>query len=217
MASLLVESRKKMLPNQATVFVVDDEQQARESVCALVQSMHCAVKAFDSAEAFLQAYGGDAGCVVTDYRMAGLNGLELQEKLSGQGHEIPVIIVTAYARTTMTVQAIKSGAVTMLDKPYSEDDLWRAIREGLTLDEKRREERNKRAEMTTRMASLNPKEREVLELIVAGEPNKAMANRLDVSLRTIENRRRTVFSKLGAQTVAELVALVLKQQQKPAN
>ena len=200
----------------ATVFVIDDEQQARESVCALVQSMHYPTKAFDSAEAFLQEYDGGAGCVVTDYRMAGLNGLELQEKLREQGHEIPVIIVTAYARTAMTVQAIKSGAVTLLDKPYSEDDLWRAIREGLTLDEKRRLQRSERAEMTTRMASLNEKERQVLGLIVAGEPNKAMANRLDVSLRTIENRRRTVFSKLGAQTVAELVTLVLKQQSATA-
>lgn len=201
-----------MTADQATVFVVDDEQQARDSVCALVQSMNFRAKAFDSAEAFLQEYDGAAGCVVTDYRMAGLNGLELQERLSEQGHEIPVIIVTAYARTPMTVRAIKNGAITMLDKPYSEDDLWRAIREGLTLDEQRRQECSERAELTTRMASLNEKERQVLDLIVAGEPNKAMANKLDVSLRTIENRRRTVFSKLGAQTVAELVTLVLMQQ-----
>lgn len=201
-----------MTSDQATVFIIDDEQPARDSVCALVQSMHYPAEAFDSAEAFLQVYDGRAGCVVTDYRMTGLNGLELQQRLTEQGHEIPVIIVTAYAKTPMTVQAVKNGAVTMLDKPYSEDDLWRAIREGLTLDERRRQECDERAEMTTRMASLNEKERQVLDLIVAGEPNKAMANRLDVSLRTIENRRRTVFSKLGAQTVAELVTLVLKQQ-----
>ena len=144
--------------------------------------------------------------------MAGMNGLELQEKLANEGHDIPVIIVTAYARTAVTVQAIQHGAVTMLDKPYSEDDLWGAIREGLTLDEKRRETKAERADVDKRIASLNEKERQVLDLIVAGQPNKAMANKLDVSLRTIENRRRTVFSKLGAQTVAELVALVLKQR-----
>ena len=201
-----------MTSDLATVFIIDDEQPARDSVCALVQSMHYPAKAFDSAEAFLQAYDGRAGCVVTDYRMTGLNGLELQQRLTELGHEIPVIIVTAYAKTSMTVQAVKNGAVTMLDKPYSEDDLWRAIREGLTLDERRRQECDERAEMTTRMASLNEKERQVLDLIVAGEPNKAMANQLDVSLRTIENRRRSVFSKLKAQTVAELVTLVLKQQ-----
>jgi len=98
----------------------------------------------------------------------------------------------------------------MLDKPYREDDLWGAIREGLSIDEQRRKEKQQHAEVTTRMASLNEKERRVLDLIVAGEPNKVMASKLDVSLRTIENRRRTVFSKLQAQTVAELVSMVLK-------
>lgn len=200
-----------MTTNTATVFVIDDEVQARESVCALVQSMNFPSQAFESGEQFLEHYDGSPGCVVSDYRMAGMNGLELQEQLSARGHEIPVIIVTAYARTPVTVQAIQNGAVTMLDKPYSEDDLWGAIREGLTRDEKLRQVREQRADITNRLASLNEKEKQVLDLIVAGEPNKAMANKLDVSLRTIENRRRTVFSKLGAQTVAELVTLVLRQ------
>ena len=198
--------------NSATVFVIDDEIQARNSVCALVQSMQFPSQPYESGESFLQGYDGQPGCVVCDYRMAGMNGLELQDKLAASGYDIPIIIVTAYARTAVTVQAIQKGAVTMLDKPYSEDDLWGAIREGLAIDEQRREAKAKRADIETRIASLNDKERQVLDLIVAGQPNKAMANKLDVSLRTIENRRRTVFSKLGAQTVAELVALVLKQQ-----
>ncbi|NOZ40474.1 MAG: response regulator transcription factor [Planctomycetes bacterium] len=206
-----------MTRKPATVFVIDDEEPSRDSVCALVQSMQYSTRAFDSGEAFLQQYDGSAGCVVTDYRMTGMNGLELQEKLTEQGHNIPVIIVTAYARTPVTVQAIQNGAVTLLDKPYSEDDLWNAIREGLALDEQRRNAKQERAEITTRIASLNEKERQVLDMIVAGQPNKVMANKLDVSLRTIENRRRTVFSKLGTQTVAELVALVLKQRAAIAN
>ncbi len=206
-----------MNSNLSTVFVIDDEEQSRESVCALVQSMNFQAKAFDSGEKFLQQYEGDAGCVVTDYRMTGMNGLELQKKLTEQGHDVPVIIVTAHARTPVTVQAIRNGAVTMLDKPYSEDDLWSAIREGLTIDDQLRNKKQDRAEITARIESLNEKEKQVLELIVAGQPNKAMANKLDVSLRTIENRRRTVFSKLGTQTVAELVALVLEQRAALAN
>ncbi len=198
--------------NPATVFVIDDEEPSRESVCALVQSMQFRAKSFDSGEAFLEKYDGGAGCVVTDYRMAGMNGLELQEQLIARGHDIPVIIVTAYARTPVTVRAIQNGAVTMLDKPYSEDDLWNAIREGLTRDEKQSAEKHELAGVTTRMASLNEKEKQVLDMIVEGQPNKVMANKLDVSLRTIENRRRTVFTKLDTQTVAELVALVLKQR-----
>lgn len=200
-----------MTSNSATVFVIDDELQSRESVIALVQSMNFPARGFESGEQFIQEYDGSPGCVVSDYRMAGMNGLELQQALMDQGHDIPFVIVTAYARTPVTVQAIQNGAVMMLDKPYSEDDLWGAIREGLTLDEKRRAEKLARADITSRLASLNEKEKQVLDLIVAGQPNKAMANKLDVSLRTIENRRRTVFSKLGAQTVAELVALVLRQ------
>jgi len=201
-----------MTSTTSTVYVVDDEEQSRESVCALVQSMHYPTQAFDSAEAFLQQYDGSAGCLVTDYRMTGMNGLELQEKLLEQRYEIPVIVVTAFARTPVTVQAIQNGAVTLLDKPYSEDDLWSAIREGLSIDAQRRDEKLQRADITNRMASLNVKERQVLDLIVAGQSNKAMANKLDVSLRTIENRRHAVFSKLGAQTLAELVALVLNQR-----
>ncbi len=206
-----------MASDSPTVFVIDDEQPSRDSVCALVQSMQFQAQAFDSGEAFLQQYDGSAGCVVTDYRMTGMNGLELQEKLTELGHDIPVIIVTAYARTPVTVRAIQNGAVTLLDKPYSEDDLWNAIREGLTLNEKRRAEKQELAEVTTRMASLNEKEKQVLDMIVSGQPNKVMANKLDVSLRTIENRRRTVFTKLDTQTVAELVALVLKQRAAGVN
>lgn len=199
-----------MTSNGATVFVIDDEEQSRESVCALVQSMHFEARAYESAEQFLEQYDGAAGCVVTDYRMSGMNGLELQEQLDVRGFDLPIIVVTAYARSPVTVQAMQQGAVTLLDKPYNEDDLWSAIREGLTIDEKRREIKQRQAEVATRLATLSEKERQVLELLMAGEPNKVMASKLDVSLRTIENRRRTVFSKLGAQTVAELVTLVLK-------
>ena len=201
-----------MVSSSATVFVIDDEEQSRESVCALVQSMNYPAQAFESGEAFLEEYDGSPGCVVTDYRMSGMNGLELQEQLLEQEHDIPVIVVTAYARTPVTVQVIQKGAVTMLDKQYNEDDLWSAIREGLSRDNLRRQEKQQRAEITKRLATLNEKEKQVLDLIVAGEPNKVMANKLDVSLRTIENRRRTVFSKVGAQTVAELVAIVLRQR-----
>lgn len=199
-----------MTDNSSTVFVIDDEPQSRESVIALVQSMHFHAMGYQSAEQFLEDYAGEPGCVVSDYRMAGMNGLELQRELNERGLDIPLILVTAFARTPVTVEAIRNGAVTMLDKPYSEDDLWSAIREGIQLDQKRREEKRARAEISHRLASLKEKEQQVLDLIVEGLPNKAMASKLDVSLRTIENRRRTVFAKLGIQTVAELVALVLK-------
>jgi len=198
---------------ESTVFVVDDDPQARESVLALARSMGMAAEIFPSAESFLEYYQGQPGCLVADYRMKGINGLELQEILLDKGVELPVIIVTAYARTSMTVQAIKNGAVTLLDKPYDDDNLWQAIRNALAEDERRRSRKRENAEVRSRINSLSDKEREVLDLMLVGTSNKVMSTKLNVSLRTIENRRRKVFSKLHVETVAELVALVLKARE----
>ena len=199
-----------------TVFVIDDEEQARESVCALVRSIGVNARAFASSEAFLEYYTDQPGCLVADYRMAGMNGLELQEALLQRGSRLPVIIVTAYARTPLTVKAVQNGAITLLDKPYDEDDLWQAIRKALQQDEQQRQREKHHAETRAQLAKLNDKEKQVLDLIVAGKPNKAMAKQLGVSVRTIENRRRSVYSKLEVETVAELVTLVLKAADLPS-
>ncbi len=193
----------------STVFVVDDEQQSRESVCALVRSMGLATASFSSGEEFLQQYDNEPGCLVSDYRMAGMNGLELQESMLNREIALPMIIVTAYARTSITVKAIQRGAVSLLDKPYDDDDLWQAIRSALSQDEARRKQCLQHADTRRRLAKLTDKESCVLAMIIEGMPNKTMANKLDVSLRTIENRRRGVFAKMNVDTVAELVALVL--------
>ena len=200
----------RKMSTEQTVYIVDDELQSRESVRALVLSMGVSATVFSSAEEFLDQYHGEPGCVITDYRMAGLNGIEMQEELSRRGCHLPVIVVTAYASTPMTVRAIQYGAVTLLDKPYDDDDLWQAIRNALAADTQRRNQLGALAELQQRMESLTNKEREVLELMIQGKANKTMATILDVSLRTIENRRRSIFSKFGANSVAELVALVLQ-------
>jgi FixJ family two-component response regulator len=178
--------------------------------------MGVSAKNFDSAESFLDYYQGQPGCLVTDYRMKGINGLQLQESLLAQGSELPLIIVTAYARTSLTVQAIKNGAVTLLDKPYDDDNLWQAIRTALAEDDRRRRKNREVEAVRQRIDSLNSKEREVLEQMLTGTSNKAMASRLGVSLRTIENRRRNVFAKLRVDSVAELVALVLQSRKSHA-
>lgn len=202
---------------EPTVYIVDDDPQACDSVCALARSMGVPARNFDSAETFLDFYQDQPGCLVTDYRMKGINGLELQESLLAQGSELPLIIVTAYARTSLTVQAIKNGAITLLDKPYDDDNLWQAIRTALAEDLRRRQKRREVGDIRRRIESLTAKEREVLELMLAGISNKSMAVKLDVSLRTIENRRRKVFSKLRVTTVAELVALVLQAREPAAD
>jgi len=196
--------------SEQTVFVVDDEPQARESVRALVRSMGMPAETFESAEDFLSRYNNEPGCVITDFRMAGINGIEMQEELKHRGCQLPVIVVTAYARTPLTVRAIQNGAVTLLDKPYDDDDLWQAIQQALAVDIKCRNRHQVHADIRGRMDSLTNKERQVLDLMIQGKANKSMASSLDVSLRTIENRRRSIFAKFGANSVAELVSLVLK-------
>jgi FixJ family two-component response regulator len=204
------------MSNEPTVFVVDDDEAARVSVCALVRSMGVPAQSFSSAEEFLEFSKPELiGCLVTDVRMLGMSGIELQEELSKAGSELPVIVLTAFARTPLTVRAMRNGAVTMLDKPYHDDDLWEAICKALALDAERRGQRAERDEIRGRMSKLSPSEREVLRLIVDGAANKVIANRLGVSLRTVENRRREVFAKMQATSVAELVRLVIASEERP--
>ena len=144
---------------------------------------------------FRSRYNNEPGCVITDFRMAGINGIEMQEELKRRGCQLPVIVVTAYARTPLTVQAIQNGAVTLLDKPYDDDDLWQAIQQALAVDIECRNQRQVHSNIRDRMDSLTYKERQVLDLMIQGKANKSMASSLDVSLRTIENRRRSIFAK----------------------
>jgi len=198
------------MEREPIVFVVDDDEQARTSVCALVQSMGLRAEAFSSGEEFLDSYRETGpGCLVVDVRMLGMSGLELQEELLRRNVLLPVIVLTAYARTPTTVRAIKAGALALIEKPYSDDDLWDAIRKALAHDAVRRSEHERRREIRDRAGRLTPAERRVMQMIVQGRPNKAIAGELDVSVRTVENRRREVFKKMHADSVAELVRLVI--------
>lgn len=203
---------------EATVFVVDDDDQARESVCALIRSMGLAAESFPSGEAFLSAYVEHRpGCLVTDLRMLGMSGLELQEALIKQGITLPVIVITAHPRTSLTVRAMRHGAITLLEKPYEDNDLWDAIREGIQQDKTRRADEVRKREVRERLTSLSEKERVVLYMMVDGLANKVIARKLDVSIRTVESRRHDVFDKMKADSLAELVrmAMMLRDESEP--
>lgn len=196
---------------EPVVFVVDDDVRARNSVCALVRSLGLRAEAFSSAEEFLaRGTSGCPGCVVTDIRMAGMSGLDLQDRLAEQGVRLPVIVLTAYPRTRSTVRAIKAGAVTLLEKPYEEEELWDAIRKALAQEAAGRAEAQRRSEIRARAARLTPAERGVMNLVVQGKPNKVIAKQLNLSTRTIESRRHEVFMKMGVESVAELVRLAIE-------
>jgi len=196
--------------DKPVVYVVDDDEESRNSVCALISSMGLEVRPYASAEEFLSAYQEAPGCLVTDLRMPGMSGLELQEALSKRGSRLPVIIISAYARTKTTVRAMRGGAVTILDKPYDADDLWDAIREALKKEAWERDRRDRLESIRSRMAMLSAEQRSVLELLVAGNPNKSIAQALGLGLRTVESRRHDVLRIMQAESIAELVRMVVE-------
>ena len=195
----------------ATVFVVDDDPAARQSVTALVESMGLSVESFESAEAFLAAYdSARTGCLVTDYRMLGMSGLELQEALVRENISIPTIVITAYADVPLAVRAMKRGAITLLEKPCHEEELVANIRRAVELDATARHQSERSRQTQKLVASLTDGERAVMRLLMAGKMNKNIAKELDLGLRTVELRRHQIMKKLQVDSVAELVRLVLE-------
>ncbi|MEM1069365.1 MAG: response regulator, partial [Planctomycetota bacterium] len=202
------------MSEEPTVFVVDDDEGARNSVRALVRSMGVRAETFSSAEAFLEGLDPSRpGCLVTDVRMLGLSGIELQEKLAADGVVLPVIIITAHAETALTVRAVKQGAVTVLEKPCRDYELYDAIRAALTQDATNRAQSAEQLAFREKLNSLSEQERQVLDLMVDGLANKVIARRISVSVRTIENRRQRIFEKTGTDSLAELIRLVVESRQ----
>lgn len=192
------------------VYIVDDDKVSREAVAALVAVMKAKTQLFDSAEEFLEKYDGHRpACLVTDLQMLGMSGLELQARMAADGITMSVVMITAYPKSASAVKAVKAGAVNYLEKPCRDEELWDAIRAGIAADKVRLKQEQELAEIRARMATLTPAERKVMDKIVKGLSNKAMAKRLNVSVRTIEVRRHQVFAKMEADSVAELVRMVL--------
>jgi FixJ family two-component response regulator len=195
---------------QPVIFVVDDDNQVRKAVMALVGAMGVQTRGYASAEEFLAEYDGRRpACLVTDVRMLGMSGLELQEELRRRGESIPVIVLTAFASTPGTVRAMKQGAVTLLEKPCRDDELWEAVRDALAADRQALVRDQARDDVRRRLDMLTSKEREVMEYITAGDANKVVARKLGCSVRTVELHRRGVFQKMGADSLAELVRMVV--------
>jgi len=194
------------MPNDQTVFVVDDDQLARESVCAFVESIGIPSESFPSAEDFLEArVQHRAGCLVTDVHMPGMGGLELQERLIRQNTLLPIIVLTARIDVALTVRAIQNGAVTVLEKTCQSDELMDAIRTALAQDANLRRKHEQHQEIGRRIERLTLQERDVMHSMIAGKTNRAIAQQLDIGLRTVELRRQRVFSKMGTNSLADLV------------
>lgn len=196
--------------NTPAVYVVDDELAVRDSLAALVGSHGHRVELFESAEQFLAGHDRDSpGCLIVDYRMNGLSGTELLRILHDDGCHMPVILMTAYATVPLAVQAMEMGALTVLEKPCRREELWQCIDKALQLDSRYYTARVRTNDARRRLATLGEDEMAVLDRIVAGQQNKTIAHELGIGLRTVEARRQSVFHKLGADSLAQLLRLVL--------
>lgn len=208
-SSLVVEGNDSAEHDQ-TVFVIDDDVMGRDSVQALVTSMGLECETFSNAEEFLRECPSTAaGCIVVDVMMPGMSGLELQQQVAEIGFVLPVIVISAFASPSTAVQAMQQGAITFLEKPCNNHELYSAIREALELDREMRAANSRKREVESRLKSLTPDERQVLMCILHGKSNKATAHELGISVRTVESRRHNVFEKLQADSVANLVRMVL--------
>lgn len=178
----------------------------RDGLSSLIESVGLSVQAYTSATEFLDSQPGEeAGCVVLDVNMPGINGLELQRKMNVSGIRMPVIFLTGCGDIPMTVQALKAGAVHFLTKPVRVDELIDAIRQALEVDRKSRPERAEMEQLRQRFDSLAPRERQVMGLVVSGRLNKQIAFELGISERTIKLYRGQVMRKMGAPSLADLV------------
>lgn len=196
--------------SQATVYIVDDDRNIRHAMEMLMRSVGHPYELYSSADEFLADHSEDrAGCLVLDIRMPGLGGLELQQKLNDIRCTLPIIFITGHADVPMAVDAMQKGAMGFIQKPFRDQELLDQIAAAFATDSKRRFVRDMRADVEARLKKLTAREREVLDLVVTGMPNKVIAYELGVSQRTIEIHRARVMDKMQAGSLAELVRLTL--------
>ena len=192
------------------VHVVDDDASVRESLAMLLESAGFSARTYDSAAAFLEAAADcTAGCVVTDVQMPDLNGLELQRRMGELGIRLPVIMMTGHADVPIAVEALKAGATDFLEKPFDDSHLLAAVASAIAISQREHDEAAALADIAARIATLTPREREVLGRLVTGQPNKTIAYDLGSSPRTVEVHRARVMEKMGARSLAELVRMTI--------
>lgn len=199
-----------LIPKKGTVYVVDDDEAVRDSLQWLLEGKDYRVKCFESAEAFLSRFDPrEVACLVTDIRMEGMSGLELQDRLLERKSPLPIVFITGHGDVPMAVAALKKGAVDFIEKPFNDTELLRLVSQCLVTEQEHRARRRQDAEVSRRLDQLTQREREVLDLIIAGKLNKQIADVLGISIKTVEVHRARVMEKMAAQSLAELVQSVM--------
>jgi two-component system response regulator FixJ len=193
-----------------TIALIEDDEAALESLRLLLEGRGLRVCGFASAEAFLVGLNEDQPeCVVSDVRLPGLSGLDLQRTLKAQGSHVPVILITGHGDIAMAVTAMKEGAFDFVEKPYNADDLIAGIEKALAAAEELRSRESQRLDLLERMDELSPRQKEVMHLVAEGLSNKQIALRLGISPRTVENYRAWVMERMDVRNLADLIRKVL--------
>ena len=195
----------------ATVYVVDDDEAGRESLIASLVAQHYKVVGYESADAFLREADLEAlGCVISDFRMPGMNGTELQAELNARRALLPLIMVSGFADVPIAVRAMQQGAVTLLEKPYQNSELLAAIEESLRRSRVAREEREIKEVVKNGLEELTPIQLQVMKLLVNGKANKAVASQLELGLRTVERHRQHILRVMNVESLPELATLLTR-------
>jgi len=198
------------MSGEPTVFVVDDDQTVRGSLCWLLESLRLKVQTYASAQDFLSAYDPvQPGCLLLDVRMPDISGLQLQEILEQRKVRIPVILITGHGDIAMAVRAMKAGAFDFIEKPFKDQVLLERVQQCLAIDTRQRREDAERKKIIGRLDSLTPREIDVLDGVVSGKSNKTIAADLDISVKTVEVHRARVMEKMAVNSVAELTSLCI--------
>ena len=196
------------MSSEPTVFVVDDDSEVRDTLQWLVESVGLNIETFASAQEFLNAYDPKRpGCLVTDVRMPGMSGIELQAKLMAEEVTLPIIIVSGYADVPTAVRSMKGGAIDFVEKPFNEQMMLERIQLSILEDARLRQKRAQRERAQARLQSLTPREHQVMDLVILGRSNKEIARELDISPKTVEVHRSHVMAKMEAHSLAELVVI----------
>jgi len=190
------------------VFVVDDDAAVRQGLRFMLRAAGYSVEAFPSALSFLKDYNPRrGGCLLLDVQMPQMSGLDLQQQLNLRGWRIPVIFITGHGTVPLTIAAMKAGAFDFIEKPLREDAMLESIERALHWNDRAYEERLERATLQVRATLLTAREREVFELVAAGEPNKVIARHLGISFRTVELHRAHIIEKLQARSLSDLIRM----------
>ena len=198
------------MESESTVFLVDDDDEVRQSLGRLLASVNLPCRAFGTAKEFLDAYEPAwPGCLVLDVRMPGMSGIELQKHLVGKGVAIPIIIITGHGDIPMAVDALQRGVVSFLEKPVRPQQLLDQIQQALVRDAQRRQLEKQRGALAAQLALLSAREREVLDGVVVGKSTKEIAAAPGLSPKTIDFHRVKIMEKMQADSVAGLVRMVL--------